>query len=218
MARPRPTVPRPRAYSARVAGPARQRSLYEDGAAGRRLSDGRRRQGRRSRNHDQRATRWRDRGRDHGPQQHRDEGISPRTGRDGEDAGRRLVPVRRPRGLASRWRDRDQGPFEGHHHFRRRKHLEPRGRGSPDPTSGRDAGRRRGTTRSRNGARRPAPLSSSKPGATRPDDAEVFAFCKSRLARFKVPKTLVFGPLPKTSTGKIQKFLLRDQAKSLEKA
>jgi fatty-acyl-CoA synthase len=57
-----------------------------------------------------------------------------------------------------------------------------------------------------------------KPGAARPDDAEVFAFCKSRLARFKVPKTLVFGPLPKTSTGKIQKFLLRDQAKSLEKA
>jgi fatty-acyl-CoA synthase len=33
-----------------------------------------------------------------------------------------------------------------------------------------------------------------------------------------VPKTLVFGPLPKTSTGKIQKFLLRDQAKSLKKA
>jgi fatty-acyl-CoA synthase len=57
-----------------------------------------------------------------------------------------------------------------------------------------------------------------KPGASQPDDAEVFAFCKSRLARFKVPKTLVFGPLPKTSTGKIQKFLLRDQAKSLEKA
>jgi fatty-acyl-CoA synthase len=57
-----------------------------------------------------------------------------------------------------------------------------------------------------------------KPGASRPDDAEVFAFCKSRLARFKVPKTLVFGTLPKTSTGKIQKFLLREQVKSLEKA
>src|ERR1700751_4235557 len=55
-----------------------------------------------------------------------------------------------------------------------------------------------------------------KPGASRPDDAEVFAFCKSRLARFKVPKTLVFGPLPKTSTGKIQKFVLREQVKSLE--
>ena len=57
-----------------------------------------------------------------------------------------------------------------------------------------------------------------KPGASQPDDAEVFAFCKSRLARFKVPKTLVFGTLPKTSTGKVQKFLLREQVKSPEKA
>ena len=54
-----------------------------------------------------------------------------------------------------------------------------------------------------------------KPGAAKPDDAEVLAFCKARLARFKVPKTLVFGPLPKTSTGKIQKFVLRDQAGAL---
>ncbi len=56
-----------------------------------------------------------------------------------------------------------------------------------------------------------------KPGASQPDDADVFAFCKSRLARFKVPKTLVFGQLPKTSTGKVQKFLLREQAQSLAK-
>ena len=34
------------------------------------------------------------------------------------------------------------------------------------------------------------------------------------MARFKVPKTVVFGPLPKTSTGKIQKFMLREKAKS----
>jgi len=54
-----------------------------------------------------------------------------------------------------------------------------------------------------------------KPGAAQPNDADVIAFCRERLARFKVPKTIVFGPLPKTSTGKIQKFLLRDQATSL---
>jgi fatty-acyl-CoA synthase len=54
-----------------------------------------------------------------------------------------------------------------------------------------------------------------KPGAVRPNDADVIAFCRERLARFKVPKTLVFGTLPKTSTGKIQKFLLRDRATSL---
>jgi fatty-acyl-CoA synthase len=54
-----------------------------------------------------------------------------------------------------------------------------------------------------------------KPGATHPDDKEVIAFCRARLARFKVPKTFVYGTLPKTSTGKIQKFILRDQAGAL---
>ena len=34
------------------------------------------------------------------------------------------------------------------------------------------------------------------------------------MARFKAPRTVVFGPLPKTSTGKVQKFLLRERAKS----
>ena len=41
-------------------------------------------------------------------------------------------------------------------------------------------------------------------------------WCREHLARFKVPRTVVFGPLPKTSTGKIQKFLLREQAKDME--
>ncbi|MFT6897416.1 MAG: fatty-acyl-CoA synthase [Paraglaciecola sp.] len=41
---------------------------------------------------------------------------------------------------------------------------------------------------------------------------EVIAFCQVSMARFKAPKKVVFGDLPKTSTGKIQKFLLRDQA------
>ena len=54
-----------------------------------------------------------------------------------------------------------------------------------------------------------------KPGAPRPDDKEVIAFCRARMARFKVPKTFVYGTLPKTSTGKIQKFMLREQAGAL---
>ena len=53
-----------------------------------------------------------------------------------------------------------------------------------------------------------------KPGAAQ-DAAAIIAFCRERLARFKVPRTVVFGPLPKTSTGKIQKFVLRAQAKNL---
>ncbi|XOV88693.1 MAG: acyl-CoA synthetase [Pseudomonadota bacterium] len=41
---------------------------------------------------------------------------------------------------------------------------------------------------------------------------EVIDYCRAELARFKVPKTVIFGPLAKTSTGKVQKYLLREQA------
>ena len=47
------------------------------------------------------------------------------------------------------------------------------------------------------------------------EEAELIAFCRQNMAHFKTPKTVVYGPLPKTSTGKIQKFLLRDQARAL---
>ena len=46
-------------------------------------------------------------------------------------------------------------------------------------------------------------------------EAEIIEFCRQEMARFKVPRTVVFGPLPKTSTGKIQKFILRERAKEL---
>jgi len=57
----------------------------------------------------------------------------------------------------------------------------------------------------------------------RPDVGDVgmesiVAWCREHLARFKVPRTVVFGPLPKTSTGKIQKFVLREQARTLPEA
>ena len=52
-----------------------------------------------------------------------------------------------------------------------------------------------------------------KAGArTRPED--IVLHCKAHLAGFKVPRAVVFGELPKTSTGKIQKFELRKQAGS----
>ncbi|MCK5273802.1 MAG: acyl-CoA synthetase, partial [Alphaproteobacteria bacterium] len=44
---------------------------------------------------------------------------------------------------------------------------------------------------------------------------EIMEFCREHMARFKCPRTVVFGPLPKTSTGKIQKFVLREQAKEV---
>ena len=52
-----------------------------------------------------------------------------------------------------------------------------------------------------------------KPGATVTAE-ELRAFCRTHLAGFKVPRAYVFGDLPKTSTGKIQKFALRERAKS----
>jgi len=45
---------------------------------------------------------------------------------------------------------------------------------------------------------------------------ELRDFCREHMARFKVPKTFVFREIPKTSTGKIQKFVLRQMAKSVE--
>jgi fatty-acyl-CoA synthase len=48
-----------------------------------------------------------------------------------------------------------------------------------------------------------------KPGASLTGE-ELIAFCRERLAGFKCPKAVVFGDLPKTATGKIQKFVLRD--------
>jgi fatty-acyl-CoA synthase len=54
-----------------------------------------------------------------------------------------------------------------------------------------------------------------RPGQEGATEAEIIAFCRQHLAGFKVPKAVVFGPLPKTSTGKIQKFVLREQARQL---
>ena len=51
-----------------------------------------------------------------------------------------------------------------------------------------------------------------KPGASA-TEAEIRSYCREHLAAYKVPKTVVFGAIPKTSTGKLQKFLLRAQAK-----
>ena len=45
------------------------------------------------------------------------------------------------------------------------------------------------------------------------DEAGIVAFCRERLAGFKAPKAVVFGDLPKTATGKVQKFLLRDRVR-----
>ncbi len=53
-----------------------------------------------------------------------------------------------------------------------------------------------------------------KPDMAASED-DIIRHCRAGLAGFKVPRTVVFGPLPKTSTGKVQKFALRDRARTL---
>jgi fatty-acyl-CoA synthase len=57
---------------------------------------------------------------------------------------------------------------------------------------------------------RPKAFVTLKPGA-RATEQEIIEFCRGHIARFKCPAAIEFGDLPKTSTGKIQKFVLRDK-------
>ncbi|MEQ9397023.1 MAG: AMP-binding protein [Haliea sp.] len=53
-----------------------------------------------------------------------------------------------------------------------------------------------------------------RPGAT-VSEAELIDFCRDRLASFKLPRSVIFGEVPTTSTGKVQKYILRERASSL---
>jgi len=59
----------------------------------------------------------------------------------------------------------------------------------------------------------PCAFVTPKPGSGPLAAEDVIAWCRANLAHYKVPRTVVFGPLPKTSTGKIQKFVLREAAR-----
>jgi len=60
----------------------------------------------------------------------------------------------------------------------------------------------------------PCAFIETRPGAE-VTEAEIIAHCRGRLARFKCPRRVIFTELPKTSTGKIQKFKLREAAKEV---
>jgi fatty-acyl-CoA synthase len=59
----------------------------------------------------------------------------------------------------------------------------------------------------------PAAFIELRDGATATPE-ELRAFCREHLAAYKVPTRFAFGELPKTATGKIQKFMLRDRARA----
>ena len=54
-----------------------------------------------------------------------------------------------------------------------------------------------------------------KPGVAAPSVQDILAHCRAHLAAYKMPRHVVFGKVPKTSTGKIQKFVLRERAKGM---
>jgi 3-(methylthio)propionyl---CoA ligase len=49
-------------------------------------------------------------------------------------------------------------------------------------------------------------------------EAEIRQFCRQQMAGYKVPKLVVFGPIPRTATGKIQKFALREAARTAQES
>ena len=128
---------------------------------------------------------------------------------------RRLVPFRRPGGDAARRLRQDQGPLQGHHHFRRREHFLARSRGRALPPSGGARGGGGGAARPEMGRDalrlRRAEAGRAGDGARKSSSIAAAIWRASRCR-----KAVVFGELPKTSTGKIQKFVLRQQAKSAQ--
>ena len=57
----------------------------------------------------------------------------------------------------------------------------------------------------------PVAFVNPKPGSKPLTGEDVIRFCRERLAHYKAPKEVIFEPLPRTSTGKIQKFALRER-------
>ncbi|KAI3921113.1 hypothetical protein MKX01_036092 [Papaver californicum] len=65
----------------------------------------------------------------------------------------------------------------------------------------------------------PCAFVSLKPASNRPSQKDIIEFCRAKMPHYMVPKTVVFEEsLPKTATGKIQKFVLRDKAKAMGSA
>jgi fatty-acyl-CoA synthase len=169
-----------------------------------------RRRGPRPGAHGTRAGGQRDDGRDHVPREHRMKGYRKNLGHR-EGVRRRLVPFGRPRRHAPGWLHEGQGSREGHHHFGWRTFRRSRSRTRCIATRSVCRGSRRGAAREVGRDTVRFHRAETERGVT---EGEIIEHCRNLLAHFKAPRRVVFGPLPKTATGKIQKFILREQAKS----
>ena len=147
--------------------------------------------------------------------QHRHEGLSEEPDGDRGGLRRRLVPHRRSRRAATPTamsssrtaRRTSSSPAARTSRRSRSRACSTATRRCSRPRSSRAPTRQWGET--------PCAFVTLQGRRRRRPPQEIIAFCRGDLARFKVPRTVVFGPLPKTSTGKVQKFVLRDQARAL---
>ena len=168
---------------------------------------------RRPGHHDRRAGRRRDDGRAGVARQHADEGLSEEPRRDRgrlcaaagstPATSRSCIPTAMSRSRTARRTSSSQAAR----------------------TSPRSKSRRRSTAIRRSWRRRSSPSPTPiwgetpcafvtlKPDAGAVSGDDIIAWCRASLAHYKAPRTVVFGPLPKTSTGKIQKYELRERAK-----
>ena len=126
---------------------------------------------------------------------------------------RRLVPHRRSRRDVSGRLCPAQGSLQGHHHFRRREYLVDRGGGRALQASGGAAAAVVAKPDEKWGET-PCAFVELKPGTQASAD-ELLQWCRKHLAGYKCPRYVVFAEIPKTTTGKIQKFKLREMAKAV---
>ena len=197
------------------------RARWPDGPSGRSLPHHARDDGGRRRDHGRDTARRRDHRRVDAAGQYRDARLPQERGRHAGGIPRRLVPHRRSRGAPPRRLRRDEGPCQplrgrcediiisGGENissleveeclFRHPGIMEAAVVSRPDDYWGETV----------------CAFVTPRDGAGDLSEEEVVAWCRERIAHYKTPRTVVFGPLPKTSTGKIQKFVLRDRAKSL---
>ncbi|MEU2042026.1 hypothetical protein ABZ505_25825 [Nocardia niwae] len=120
-----------------------------------------------------------------------------------------MVPERGSRRSTFRRVYRDPRSREGPHHLRRGEHPLHRDR-ERDPRAPRGPRGRGGRFPHEHWGERPAAFVSLRPGAEL-SSGDLRAHLLDRLAKFKVPDRIEFATLPKTATGKIQKFQLEQQ-------
>ena len=104
-------------------------------------------------------------------------------------------------------------PREGHHHLGRREHLHDRGRARARRATRTCSRRRSSRSRTRSGASGRRRYVTLRP-ARELTEEELIAFSRETLPGFKAPSAIEFGELPKTSTGKVKKFELRERARA----